>query len=287
MASKLRCNTARTGKQAYYKPDYSGAGILINAMNQQPGNSTGHQSPPDYSKPVAYDNEGRPLYAHPPSGLPVQQPVPTYVHVSRPLNPEQPEIPADIMRLHEESVRRYPRLNLSKGEFVISAVKRHPIGVIEIWSIALVLIGAIGSLMASFLSDSGVDSDVLLLAATGLGLVSFFIFIGALVATYIYNNNRFFLTNESVIQEIQDTVFSRHEQTVSLSNIEDASYKQHGILPYLLNYGLIRLSTEGDETTYRFNYVANPKKQIAILNNAVEAFKNGRPVALPTDDQPS
>jgi hypothetical protein len=46
----------------------------------------------------------------------------------------------------------------------------------------------------------------------------------------------------------------------------------------LFNYGLIRLSTEGDETTYRFNYASSPKKHIAVLNNAVEAFKNGRPV---------
>ena len=46
----------------------------------------------------------------------------------------------------------------------------------------------------------------------------------------------------------------------------------------MLNYGMIRLSTEGDETTYRFSYVANPKEQIAVLNNAVESFKNGRPV---------
>jgi hypothetical protein len=70
----------------------------------------------------------------------------------------------------------------------------------------------------------------------------------------------------------------RKEQTVSLANIEDASFDQHGIIPTLLNYGSIRLSTEGDETTYRFTYVSNPKKQIEILNNAVEAFKNGRPI---------
>lgn len=243
---------------------------------------------PDYAQPVAYDNQGRPLYAHPPvTGVPAAQPNPTYVHVSRPLNPEQPEIPADIMRLHEESVRKYPHLNLSKGEFIISAVKRHPIGLFEIWGVAFLLIGAIAALAASFLSDTGADNDVVLLVATGLGLGSFFIFVGALIATYVYNNNRFFLTNESVIQEIQDSIFSKHEQTVSLSNIEDASYKQNGILPHLLNYGLIRLSTEGDETTYRFNYVKAPKKHIAVLNNAVEAFKNGRPVELPTADQPS
>jgi uncharacterized membrane protein YdbT with pleckstrin-like domain len=102
--------------------------------------------------------------------------------------------------------------------------------------------------------------------------------IGGYIAIWIYLNNRFFLTNESVIQEIQTGLFARHEQTVSLANIEDASYYQRGIFQVMLNYGSIRLSTEGDETTYRFSYVSRPKDQIAILNNAVEAFKNGRPI---------
>lgn len=89
----------------------------------------------------------------------------------------------------------------------------------------------------------------------------------------------FYLTNESVIQEIQTSIFSHTEQTVSLMNIEDASYNQRGVLQAMFNYGSIRLSTEGDETTYRFSFVANPKQEIATLNNAVEDFKNGRPVA--------
>ncbi|MEI6850578.1 MAG: PH domain-containing protein, partial [Candidatus Saccharibacteria bacterium] len=82
----------------------------------------------------------------------------------------------------------------------------------------------------------------------------------------------------SVIQEIQLSLFSKNEQTVSLANIEDASYIQENFIQQLFDYGSIRLSTEGDETTYRFNYVASPKQHIAKLNNAVEAFKNGRPV---------
>jgi uncharacterized membrane protein YdbT with pleckstrin-like domain len=101
---------------------------------------------------------------------------------------------------------------------------------------------------------------------------------GGFAVVYVYLANKFFLTNESVIQEVQFSLFSRHEQTVSLGNIEDASFRQEGVLQSILDYGSIRLSTEGDETTYRFNYVSNPKKQIALLNNAVEAFKLGRPV---------
>lgn len=109
------------------------------------------------------------------------------------------------------------------------------------------------------------------------------VFVGVVVlamaiAYYVYINNKFFLTNESVIQEIQVSLFSRQEQTVSLGNIEDASFTQRGILQQILDYGDIRLSTEGDETTYRFSYVARPKDHIAKLNNAVESFKLGRPV---------
>jgi uncharacterized membrane protein YdbT with pleckstrin-like domain len=110
------------------------------------------------------------------------------------------------------------------------------------------------------------------------GLASLLFSVGGYIAVLVYTNNRFFLTNESVIQEIQISLFSKREQTVSLANIEDASYHQRGIVQTLFDYGSIRLSTEGDETTYRFYYVAHPKKEIALLNNAVEAFKNGRPI---------
>jgi len=109
-------------------------------------------------------------------------------------------------------------------------------------------------------------------------LVMLAIGIGGSIAVWVYMQNHFYLTNESVVQEIQHSLFSRHEQTVSLGSIEDASFKQTGILQLMLDYGTVRLSTEGEETTYRFAYVARPRHHVAVLNNAIEAFKNGRPV---------
>ena len=233
---------------------------------------------PQYAQPqpVAYDAQGRPLYAQPPS--------PQMVYFSRPIDAQEPPISERTRARHEESARLFPNLNLSDGEYIVSAVKRHPIGLLSIWGIALALVGAFMLFFFTFML--GTDSSSMLgskesLQTTGIAVVLLIAIVaagGALIATYVYNNNRFYLTNESVIQEIQTSIFSKHEQTVSLSNIEDASYEQNGILPLLFNYGRIRLSTEGDETTYRFKYVSNPKTQVAILNNAVEAFKNGRPV---------
>jgi uncharacterized membrane protein YdbT with pleckstrin-like domain len=248
---------------------------------------------PDYSQPVAYDQQGNPLYAHPPQ---YAQPAPNIVHVARPMNPEEQPVPPEIMARYEASRKKYPHLNLSRGEFVISAVKRHWIGLVQIWLVIAFLMLAFGALFGFLFFGESAGSTIAALggneqlpAASVLLLGALFVLIvlGGFVATYIYNSNRFYLTNESVIQEIQTTLFARHEQTVSLSNIEDASYKQNGILPHLLNYGTIRLSTEGDETTYSFPYVMGPKRHIAVLNNAVEAFKNGRPVDIPSQDQPS
>lgn len=206
------------------------------------------------------------------------------MHVTRALEPEHPVISPEVQEKHQRSLEAFPFLNLSPGEYVVSAVRRHPIGLIIPLIVGTLLITAALILLTAY------PEFALALALTGplaeastvaIPILAFVVLVGfgMFVIYYVYVNNKFFLTNESVIQEIQITLFSRLEQTVSLANIEDASFTQHGIFQQVFNYGDIRLSTEGDETTYRFSYVASPKDHIAQLNNAVEAFKNGRPVS--------
>lgn len=277
--------------------------------NQQPHDS---QIPP---QPVAYDTEGRPLYYHPPqTTVPhvPQQPTsivttrpdaheghnfdpkiraqyanePSIVHAARPHEPKVPDISDALRRKHEESKRLYPFLNLSEGEFVLMRIRRHPIGLFiptAITGLVLVML-SVALVLAPDFYASQTTAFVSMPPITTVvgGILLLMLFAGLLggIAIWVYLQNQFFLTNESVIQEIQHGLFSRHEQTVSLGSIEDASFKQYGILPHIFGYGLMRLSTEGEETTYRFNFVENPKEQIAMVNNAVENFKNGRPVGL-------
>jgi hypothetical protein len=239
------------------------------------------QEPIDYDQPVAYDVQGKPLYAHPPAHSP-SQPTNNSVHVSRPVDPGKTVVSDEMKARHDESVRLYPALNLSETEYVISAVRKHPIALLGPVALGVLLIGlAIASLfnydilirMFNLDPNSNAGSvvlPVLILCGVIAGVVY--------LAYFIYANNMFYLTNESVIQCIQLTVFARQEQTVSLGNVEDASFTQRGIFQYMFNYGSIRLSTQGDENTYRFSFVSNPKYEIATLNNAVESFKNGRRV---------
>jgi uncharacterized membrane protein YdbT with pleckstrin-like domain len=241
------------------------------------------EQPTDQPEPVAYDHEGRPLYAHPPKQA-AEATNHTVVHMARMVEPVKQEVSPEVKLKHERSMRQYPFLNLSEGEYIIRAIRRHPIGLIVPLGIGVLILAlALGVL---FNYDAVVDTLGLQGAAADAGAVTLPILLfcilvglGMYVVYYVYVNNKFFLTNESVIQEIQVSLFSRHEQTVSLANIEDASFRQENIIQHLFDYGSIRLSTEGDETTYRFTYVAGPKRHVAILNNAVEAFKNGRPVA--------
>ena len=249
----------------------------------------------DSRKPAAYDAEGRPLYTASQQQEqiadtePVVQTNPVsvtdsgkqVVHVARSTEPIPVHISEETRRKHEESCRLYPWLNLSEHEYVIRMIPRHSIG---IWgpTIAMMLAIILVSVFMFCYPDiakvigmpQSLHSQVIFICLMVISLFG----LGLYIAIWVYMQNRFFLTNESVIQEIQISLFSKREQTVSLMNIEDSSYSQKGILQTLFNYGSIRLSTEGDETTYRFSYVANPKEQVAILNNAVEAFKNGRPV---------
>jgi uncharacterized membrane protein YdbT with pleckstrin-like domain len=233
----------------------------------------------DYDQPVAYDKDGRPLYAHPPAQVVASTIPEQVVHVTRAMEPIDQPLSEEALQRHEASVKRYPALNLSKGEYVIQEVSRHWIGLIAPIAagafLAVIICAALVLFPATALAKTMPSSLAMLIGFLLLALVA----IGTYIPVWVYRNNRFYLTNESAIQDIQVTLFAHQEQTISLGSVEDVSFHQSGIVESLLGYGTIRLSTVGDEDTYTFPYVTNPREHVAVLNNAVEAFKNGRPVS--------
>lgn len=212
---------------------------------------------------------------------------PQVVHLEHSLEPAKPEISDAVRRKHEVSKLRYPFLNLSEGEYVVASVRRHPIGLIGVLFLTAILMVA-ASIFYGWYSGLATNPEMIGLHSTDLpsaasvfvpfALFMLLVALGGFIACYVYLQNKFFLTNETVVQEIQTSLFSRREQTINLANIEDVSYSQSGILQMIFDYGSIRLSTIGDENTYRYSFVASPRDQVARLNDAVEDYKNGRPV---------
>lgn len=244
------------------------------------------KEPIDYSQPVAYDVNGRPLYAHPPAPtqaqpeLPILPPSITVDTPSPSINPvsptqgEQSSAQSDAATRHEASRKRYPHLNLSKDEYVIAEVGRHLIGLAPFVGTAIVLdiLGAIFLIMYPAFEPSSaiVPFSTLVLPITMVMALASLI---AYAAYVIYTSNRFFLTNESVIEESQNGLFAKKERTVGLANIEEVTFGQKNVFQSFFNYGTIRLSIEGDHNAYRFAFVENPKKRVDLLVNTIEERK--------------
>jgi len=253
----------------------------LEEKRQEVAESTEQQN---YDTPVAYGPNGEPLYAHP---IEMNQQGPQFVHMSRAVDPVKPTLSPELQQKHDESVEHYPALNISEQEYVIAEVRRHPLGLLSmviVTAIIAILVYVFYFLYSVFIGNNGDSSSVVVSLPTPAMLFIPFlilealIILGGVVSAWVYRQNKFYLTNESVIQEIQTGLFHHDEQTISLANVEDVSYQQNGIFASMFDYGSVRMSTEGDETTYQFTFVARPKDQAALLNNAVEAFKNGRPV---------
>lgn len=178
---------------------------------------------------------------------------------------------------YNESKIRYPEINLSPGEYVIDFVRRHPIGLLSIWvltgflTIVLLAMAPVYAANREGLSDMLGFSlpDASLLVIPIMILVAL-ILLGGFIATIVYQGNRFYLTNESVIQHVKTSLFDDKNQIINLVNVEDVSFDKKGILQQVLDYGTLRLSTQGEETIYHFYYVSKPQRVVNEVNDAVE-----------------
>src|SRR5690606_40431659 len=104
------------------------------------------------------------------------------------------------------------QLNLSEGEYVILRIKRHPIGLfapIAMTSFAVIFFVSFAFLVSDYYDRTGgVSYGGYELPAQGiivacLLLLALLSSIVGAVAVWVYQKNKFYLTNESVIQEIQ------------------------------------------------------------------------------------
>jgi len=182
--------------------------------------------------------------------------------------------------MHEQAKKQYPLLSLSPGEYVLEVVRRHPIGLIAIWGITGFLVLLTMALVPLYAANLGAVADFLNIPAKNLPtaavmstpalILTAFFLLGGVIATYVYNQNRFYITTESIIQFVQFSLFKSKQQVVNLINVEDASADQTGILQQVLNYGTLRLSTQGEDTIYHFRFVANPNQVVHNINDATE-----------------
>lgn len=200
---------------------------------------------------------------------------------------ERNEMDANLAKIrHERSKKDFPFLTLEEGEYVEYAFKRARIC---LWAILLgVSVGLILILLAFLFTLVGQErldemgKNFLFIILSALLAASAII---GIIALMIYRGNRLFVTNKHVIQMVMSSLVSTSVNIIDLYSVEDASFRQEGILQKMFGYGTLRLATVGDETTYTFKYSdikpAELRAVSALITNAKKPVVRGKKKTKP------
>ena len=179
---------------------------------------------------------------------------------------------------HARSVKDFPHLKLEEDEYVEFAFRRSRICLFAIFGgVAVGLIIILLAFLLVLLGQSMIDDmgrHFLYIILTTLVAVALLI---GIVALMVYNGNRLFITNKHAIQMTMTSPVATSVNVIDLQSIEDASFRQDGLLQKLFRYGTFRLSTVGDETTYTFPYSdVSPSELKAVSKLITDAKKSAK-----------
>lgn len=160
------------------------------------------------------------------------------------------------------------------GERTIDIVRRHPIGLIFIYIEALAGVLALAALLIFVAPDSfknmSASGSRLLIAGVifAVAILTFVLF----VATYVYRQSRVIITDKSLVQVLQKSLFFRDVSRLSFSNVEDVTAQQHGILATVFNFGTLEVQTAGEMDNFLFPTCPDPNKFAHEILEARQAY---------------
>lgn len=160
------------------------------------------------------------------------------------------------------------------GEQTLTIVRRTVIGIIAIYLealLAIVAILAVILLLAPDLFSSLTDQSQRLLMGGIVFALALLIFI-LFIATTIYRENKLIVTDQSLVQVLQKTLFNRKVSRLSMSNVEDVNAEQRGIPATIFNYGTLVVQTAGEMENFIFPWCPNPNFYAQQILEARQAY---------------
>jgi len=177
---------------------------------------------------------------------------------SNPMAPPAPAAPPPPSQLRPRSSS--DRDLLEPDEVVVTVIHKHPIGIIGIYLLGVLVVVAIliiGVYVApNIIAGFSPTSRGLIIAG---GIFAFAILVIVLfVLTYVYRQSKIVVTDRSLIQVIQKSLFIRKISRLSMSNVEDVNAEQRGIFASIFNYGTLMVQTAGTMENFIFPYCPDP-----------------------------
>lgn len=200
------------------------------------------------------------------------------------MDPQESRQPSPKAKIPDDLPVREP------GEHEIFVLKRHPIGILGVYAMCATIL-VITAALAIVMSPEVFGSDNTTKAVTAGTLVFLIVAIICAAFTFITNkiywSNTWTLTSDSLTQVNQFSLFRRESSQLSLENLEDVTAEQNGMLPRILNFGVLRVETAGESGKFIFIFCPNPNYYAEQIIKAREAFEQHLHQESGTYQQPS
>lgn len=96
--------------------------------------------------------------------------------------------------------------------------------------------------------------------------------LAGIISAYVYSANRMFLTNEHIVRIKQDGLVATDKKFISHLNIEDIKARQN-IIGAIFGYGLLTMSTEGQNATYEINFIVRPFEMATLATDIRDQYQ--------------
>ncbi len=156
-------------------------------------------------------------------------------------------------------------------EIKMAEIAKHPIGVVILYIQAVIGL-SVAAFLAYFLTPVVVtNSDDAFFYATLFMVGGAFLTVLVLaVATFIYFQNRLIMTDRNITQILQYGLFNRKVSQLNISNVEDVTALQNGVLQTMFNYGTLKIETAGEQMNFNFTNCPSPGHYAKIILDARE-----------------
>jgi uncharacterized membrane protein YdbT with pleckstrin-like domain len=110
-----------------------------------------------------------------------------------------------------------------------------------------------------------------------IGIVLFFVLVVLGVVLFWqtfrkWSHTLFVITDHRVIDIDQRGVFDRVVTESNFDQIDEVSYRMHGIMSTLFRYGTVTLALHGTNTDLMFQHIRNPARVQNLLNDLRKTF---------------
>lgn len=169
---------------------------------------------------------------------------------------------------------------MDQDEKLLAVIKRHPFGIIKLYVQLLVALVAIGGLiyfvLPGLFSSGDTNTNVYPMVGAAVAIVAGLILLIAFFATIIYGQNQLVVTNKTITQTLQISLFNKKISQLAVSSIEDVTADTDGLFQTLLNYGKLLVETAGEQENFHFDYCPHADHYAKLILETRQAFLSTR-----------